>query len=82
MDDLRILGISGSLRARSLNTALLRATAKHAPAGIRITEYEGLADVPPYNGDLDDEAVLPTTRRYCRRRCVTFVPASRQRTAC
>ena len=66
MDEVHILAISGSLRAASLNTALLRAAAKHAPAGIAITRYEGLADVPPYNGDLDGEAVLPAAVRDLR----------------
>jgi chromate reductase len=59
MTDLKILGISGSLRAGSLNTALLRAAQKHAPAGMTITIYEGLADLPWYDGDLDTEENLP-----------------------
>ncbi len=55
MSDLRILGISGSLRADSHNSALLRAAAKFAPAGVTIELYEGLRDIPPYDQDFDTE---------------------------
>jgi chromate reductase len=57
--ELNILAISGSLRAASLNTALLRAAQKHAPTGMSIGLYDGLGDLPHYNGDLDDERSLP-----------------------
>lgn len=50
---MRILGISGSLRAVSSNTALLRAAAALAPAGVEITLYEGLGDLPHFNPDLE-----------------------------
>jgi chromate reductase len=50
---MRILGISGSLRAASHNTALLRAGAALAPAGIEIELFEGLERIPPYNEDRD-----------------------------
>ncbi|MFJ4922831.1 NADPH-dependent FMN reductase [Streptomyces sp. NPDC088725] len=53
MDVVNVLAISGSLRAGSFNTAVLRAAQKHAPAGMNIHLYERLADVPPYNQDLD-----------------------------
>ena len=36
MGTLRILGISGSLRAASFNTALLRAAQRQSPAGVEI----------------------------------------------
>ncbi|MCS7476705.1 NADPH-dependent FMN reductase [Umezawaea endophytica] len=54
-----ILAISGSLRAASLNTALLRAAREHSPEGVEVVLYTGLADVPHYNGDLDDDHHLP-----------------------
>lgn len=66
MDELRILAISGSLRAASLNTALLRAAVKHAPAGMSVTIYDELGEVPHYNGDLDDSARLPRAVRNLR----------------
>jgi len=51
-DTLRILGVAGSLRAGSLNKALLRAAAELAPAGMTIDIFD-LADVPLYNGDVE-----------------------------
>ena len=51
---MRILGISGSLRAGSLNRELLRLTAEELPEGVELVVYDGLAQVPPYDQDLDD----------------------------
>jgi chromate reductase, NAD(P)H dehydrogenase (quinone) len=52
---MRILGISGSLRTASYNTALLRAGAAVAPHGATLDIYEGLDRLPPYNEDLDTD---------------------------
>jgi chromate reductase, NAD(P)H dehydrogenase (quinone) len=49
----RILGISGSLRRDSHNTALLRAAAEMLPPGVELEIFDGLRDVPPYDADLD-----------------------------
>jgi len=51
----KILAISGSLRAGSSNTAVLRAAARLAPAGVEIALYEGIAGLPFFNPDLDGE---------------------------
>lgn len=48
---LNILALSGSLRAGSTNTALLRAAAELAPEGVKVNLYD-YADVPLYNADL------------------------------
>jgi chromate reductase len=48
----RILGISGSLRERSYNTALLRAAAELAPEGVEIEEFD-LREIPPYDADVE-----------------------------
>lgn len=53
---MRILAISGSLRAASFNTALLRAAAELAPDGVSVELYEGLHRLPHYNEDDDTEA--------------------------
>jgi chromate reductase len=53
MGDLEVLGIAGSLRAGSYNRALLRAAAELAPAGMAIRAWDGLRDVPPYDGDVE-----------------------------
>ena len=60
---MRILGISGSLRANSYNTNLLRAAAEAAPEGVELVLWEGLREIPPYDADLDVEPAPPTVRR-------------------
>src|SRR5215212_9110948 len=54
-----IIGISGSLRRGSFNTALLRAAVDLMPAGseLRIESIEG---VPLYNGDVEAQDGIPT----------------------
>ena len=50
---MRVLGISGSLRSGSHNTALLREAARHMPDHVEFTLYDGLADVPPFDEDAE-----------------------------
>jgi chromate reductase, NAD(P)H dehydrogenase (quinone) len=50
---MRVLGISGSLRRGSFNSALLRAAAERLPAGAELIEFGRLAEIPPYDEDLD-----------------------------
>jgi len=50
---MRVLAISGSLRAGSNNTALLRALREEAPEGVDVKLWNGLREIPPYDGDLD-----------------------------
>jgi chromate reductase, NAD(P)H dehydrogenase (quinone) len=52
---MRILAISGSLRRDSHNTRLLRAAAEMLPPGVELVGFDGLADVPAYNEDLDGD---------------------------
>jgi chromate reductase len=52
---MKILAISGSLRADSYNTALARAALVLAPPGVDVELYEGLAEIPPYDADRDGE---------------------------
>ena len=52
---MRVLGISGSLRAGSHNSKLLRAAGEALPAGAELEIWEGLRDVPPYDADEDVE---------------------------
>src|SRR5512137_1299658 len=51
--DLDVLGIAGSLRAGSFNRALLRAAQELAPPGMAVRAWEGLRDLPPYDGDVE-----------------------------
>jgi len=53
-----ITGISGSLRAGSFNSALLRAAVDLAPAGARV-EIGDIGAIPLYNGDVEAESGLP-----------------------
>ena len=54
---MKILAISGSLRANSSNTAVLRAMARLAPGAVDITLFDGLAGLPFFNPDLDGDQV-------------------------
>lgn len=64
---LRILAISGSLRARSSNTSLLRLAIEVAPDDMQIVMYDGLASLPHFNPD-DDVDVPPAPVLDLRRR--------------
>ncbi len=61
---MKILGVSGSPRAESYNTALLREAAKLAPAGAEVELWEGIGDLPIYDQDL--EADVPESVRRLR----------------
>jgi NAD(P)H-dependent FMN reductase len=53
-----VLLVSGSTRAASSNSALLRTAVAAAPSGIRAVLYDALAALPHFNPD-DDRAPLP-----------------------
>ena len=57
----QLVGMSGSLREQSLNTALLRAAAELAPAGTTLTVLS-IAEIPLYNADLDVDGGPPSVR--------------------
>jgi chromate reductase len=66
---MRVLAISGSLRAASHNTALLREVAQRAPDGVEVELYGGLESLPPYNEDRDTDlppAPVSELRRLIR----------------
>ena len=54
---IRLLGISGSLRRASSNSALVHAAVRLAPVGVEVSIYGELGNIPPFNPDLDSEAV-------------------------
>lgn len=54
---MKILAISGSLRASSSNTVLLRAAAMLAPTGVEIILFHGLGDLPHFNPDLEESGI-------------------------
>ncbi len=63
---MRILVISGSLRANSYNTALARAAAQRAPEGTEVALYEGLGELPLYDADLDSEDAPKSVQEFRR----------------
>ena len=66
MTSLCFLGISGSLRAGSFNTAALRAAAELAPEGVTV-ELAGIRDIPAYDEDAH-EAGAPASVAALRAR--------------
>ena len=50
---LNVLALSGSLRAQSINTALLRTAQQKAPLGIAVTLCTQLGELPLFNPDLE-----------------------------
>ena len=57
MNALRVLTVSGSLRARSSNTEVLRALRLVAASQFSVTHYAGLATLPAFNPDLDEDGM-------------------------
>jgi NAD(P)H-dependent FMN reductase len=62
---MKVLGISGSLRRASLNSALLRTAARIAPEGMQVRVLAGLGELPLFNPDL--EADVPAAVAALRR---------------
>ncbi|HUL67640.1 MAG TPA: NADPH-dependent FMN reductase [Burkholderiaceae bacterium] len=62
---MKVLAISGSLRAASINSALLRAAARLAPPGMEIVLYRDPGKLPLFNPDLESQvpAVVAAMRR-------------------
>jgi len=54
-----VLTVSGSLRAGSANTGLVRMAGRLAPPELVIHIYRDIAALPYYNADLDQDDVLP-----------------------
>lgn len=65
----RILGISGSLRKASYNTALLNAAVELAPDGV-IVEAAGIHGIPLYDGDLEAAHGIPSAVAGLKERIV------------
>ena len=54
---MKVLGLSGSLRAGSHNSKLLRAAGDLLPGEAELVEFDGLKLIPPF--DEDDEHARP-----------------------
>ncbi len=54
----KLIGISGSLRKGSLNSALLRAATGLMPEGVEL-EIGTIRGIPLYDGDVEAESGIP-----------------------
>jgi len=54
---MKIVAISGSLRAGSHNTAVLRAICRLAPSDVSIEFFDGIGQLPFFNSDLEATAL-------------------------
>jgi len=52
-ENIRILALVGSLRAASINRKIAELAAAVAPEGVTVTVFEGLAELPFYNEEID-----------------------------
>lgn len=75
LKDIHLLAVSGSLRARSSNTEVLRALALLAPPHFTVRHFDGLATLPAFNPDLDEEGMTPPPPVQELRRQVTTADA-------
>ena len=67
MSDIIVLGISGSLREGSYNTAMLRAAGELAPDGMTVSTIT-LHDIPFYNADVERASGYPPAVQELRDR--------------
>lgn len=56
---MKVLGISGSLRAGSHNTRLLRAAAELLPPGAELEVFDRLGEIPPFDEDSENDPPEP-----------------------
>jgi chromate reductase, NAD(P)H dehydrogenase (quinone) len=63
MAEIKVLGISGSLRKASLNSAALRACGELMPAGMALTIFNGLGEIPLYNQEVMDAGIPEPVQR-------------------
>ncbi|MFA7349932.1 MAG: NADPH-dependent FMN reductase [Methylotenera sp.] len=66
---MKVLALSGSLRASSSNTALLRAVARLAPSDMAVELFDSLGLLPLFNPDL--EVTSPSSVAYLRERIMS-----------
>jgi NAD(P)H-dependent FMN reductase len=64
-----ILGLSGSLRVGSLNSALLRAAVEHMPSGSTL-QIASIKGIPLYDGDVEAASGVPPVVEELKTRIV------------
>jgi NAD(P)H-dependent FMN reductase len=63
---MKILGICGSLQRKSGNLALLEIAAASAPPGVEVVLFDGLAELPHFNPDIEESETPESVRRWRR----------------
>src|SRR5690606_37169640 len=63
---MKILAVSGSIRQRSTNTALLRAMRAVAPREIEIEVFDGIGDLPIFSPDLEGPNLPDSVRGFLK----------------
>ena len=61
---IRALAISGSLRGASSNSSLIAAAVRLAGGTVEMSIYRGLAEIPPFNPDLDCDSTPEAVTRF------------------
>lgn len=61
---MKLAAISGSLRADSTNSALVRALPALAPPGMEIAVFGGIGDLPHYSPELDTDTPPASVARW------------------
>jgi chromate reductase len=64
---------SGSLRARSTNTTLLRALAKLTPPEFEVLLYQQLDKIPPFNADREAENDARAVAQFRKNLCESLI---------
>jgi chromate reductase, NAD(P)H dehydrogenase (quinone) len=59
-----VVGISGSLQARSSNRALIEAARALGGEGVAVREYRGVDGLPHFNPDLDRDIAPPSVAQF------------------
>jgi chromate reductase, NAD(P)H dehydrogenase (quinone) len=61
---MKLIAISGSLRSASLNTSVLHAARRLAPAGVEVELYDEIGQLPFFNSDLEVDALPDEVARF------------------
>jgi len=61
---MRVLGVCGSLQAKSGNLALLNVAAASMPPGVELVLFDGLRDLPHFNPDIEASGVPESVTRW------------------
>ena len=63
---MRILGVCGSLQAKSSNLSLLQMASSMVPEGIEFVLYDGIRDLPHFNPEIEASGVPPAVADWRR----------------